>query len=107
MSREKHEGRCEACAAKAKRRRIGRSMLLALDFVYLNHRCTKFACARAIGAPRDVDPAHSPASMYWTIDRCIALGYLAAELVKERPRVYALTITPSGAALLKERMYEG
>jgi hypothetical protein len=92
----------------AKCGRIGRGMLRALEYVAAHPGCTKFACARYIGAPSGRDPAHAPASMYWTIDRCAELGFICAELqpkLKTQPRaVYALTITPSGATLLAERM---
>jgi hypothetical protein len=87
----------------AKCRRLGRSMLRALEYVSANPGCTKFQCARHIGAPRGKDPAHAPASMYWTIDRCIQLDLLSDAVVSERPRVYALTITPNGARELAER----
>jgi hypothetical protein len=77
-------------------------MLLALRFVAAHPGCTKFACAKHIGAPF-IDPAHSPGALYETIDRCIALGFVDAQPHPERARAYALHITPSGAVLLAER----
>lgn len=91
----------------AKCGRVGHSMLRALEYVAAHPGCTKFACARYVGAPSGRDPAHAPASMYWTIDRCAELGFIDAALqpkLKTQPRaVYALHITPSGTALLAKR----
>lgn len=75
-------------------------MLLALDFVRRFPGSTKYAVAKAIGAPF-VDPAHSPGALYETIDRCIAAGFLDAELADGRR--YSLTITASGLAELARK----
>lgn len=84
----------------AKAPRVGHSMLQALRFVAANRDCTKYACAKHIGAPFR-DPAHSPGAMYATIDRCIDLGWLDAR--RAPGRSYALRITPEGEAMLEER----
>lgn len=95
----------------AKCRRIGASMLLVLRFVATHPGCTKFAVALHLARLKS-EPDRRPkgaAAYYDSIDACIRWGLLDAKLDLTKRNcgrgrgVYALTITPSGTALLDER----
>lgn len=89
-----------------KRARVGMKMLAALCYVKHHPGCAKIDVALAIhpGARRALPSSF--AAGYPTIDRCIAAGWVSAEVDDDaRAPIYQLTLTPEGVAFLNTRGY--